>query len=131
MLAYDLMETSGRRWTAEYNTDTLRFEVDGIRLAPSHSLGIRATGEAFMAQLSGDYFQMGDARPERGFKASFLQAQIWVHSRLGRGWFAQSELGARRWILQAKDETSPDFYLARRRLGDRTSPSTRILGPGR
>ena len=111
MLAYDGFMPSGWRWALEFNTDTLRLEVDGIRLSTSNALGARLTGELGAAHLLGDYFIDGDTDPSRGFRTSYLRGQVWIQTRLSPRWFLMSELGVRQWYAKMGDETEAAFIL--------------------
>ena len=112
MAAWDWTGLSdGARVSAEFNTDTLRFEYDGLRLASWVEFGSRITGEYRITNLLADYHQQGANVPERTMSASYGLAQIWLKLNPFTRTYIQTEMGVRRWFFAHRDKTAENFVL--------------------
>jgi hypothetical protein len=110
----------------EFNTDTLRIEYDGVRLSEVLEFGAQLTGEIYGANVLFDYFQQGENKPQRTFRASFVMLKSWLRLRLFEHLFVQPELGARRWFFSSiANSTSPTFILPTERFA--AEPRLRLL----
>jgi hypothetical protein len=100
------------RFGAEFNTDTLRFDLADVPVDEHTTLNARLTGELYIAGLSTDYWQDLEHRRERTFRSSYVQAQGFTKTRIGAAHYVEVELGVRRWFFDENgDETGADFIL--------------------
>jgi len=113
MLRWDIENLPGNsRFGLEYNTDTIRLELDGLELGSHTEFGARITGEAKGTNVLFDYFQQGKTVAERSINASFIGGQVWLKFKLFDDLYIQPELGARKWFLEASaNRTSPNLVL--------------------
>ncbi len=112
LAAYDLSGLpAGARLSVVFNTDTLRLEYDGVRLAPTLEAGGRLTGEGKIANLLSDYFRDGENDLSRTFYASYLQGQGWLKWNPLSRTYLTLEIGARRWFFERRDATADALVL--------------------
>ncbi|MEE2786403.1 MAG: hypothetical protein VX589_03625 [Myxococcota bacterium] len=94
------------RTTLEYNTDTLRLELDGLKLTSTLELGSRLTGEYGQASLLMDYFKDGVGQPARGVWSSFILGQVWLKHNPAKHLYFHVEMGGRKWFFEPAKNTS-------------------------
>ena len=97
--------------TLEYNTDTLRIELDGYRLRSGLDFGGRVSGQLGIANLLTDYFADGVGDRERGFYASYVGAQTWLKMNPINGIYIQLEMGGRKWFFNPTKDTANGLQL--------------------
>ncbi len=93
------------------DTDTLRLGLTEMRLGDRWRLGIEAAGEALIAGLLTDHYVEGEAQPERGFFASYIEARGRIKRLADGGGWAELSLTGRRWLFDRTDETDPALVL--------------------
>lgn len=112
ILAYDFDPIfAGARPSVVLNTDTLRLGLDELRLADDWRLGFSLVGEYAIAGLLTDYRVDGQAVPERGFQASYVEAEARIKRLVAGGGWAELSLRGRRWIFSRTDDTDPGLEL--------------------
>jgi hypothetical protein len=97
------------RLVVDFNTDTLRLGLDGVRLG-RFELGVGAGGELFIAGLLGDYWRDGHRDAARGFRASWASAGSYLKLDLAPS-YLELAVAARRWFFARTDATAADFEL--------------------
>lgn len=100
----------GRPWV-EYNTDTLRLGVTDLKLGDRLLMGMSLTGEYAIAGLLIDHFADGENLRERGFSASYIEAEAWIKHLYPVGAWAEVSVAGRRWFFARSDETDPGLTL--------------------
>ncbi len=105
---------SGMRFSAEFNTDTLRLGVGKIRFADGLlELGAGLAGEAVFAGLLPDYFRKGEMDKGRGFWAHYLAANVYFKVNLPKGNYLTLDVMGRKWFFNKAKETDGAFRLPR------------------
>ncbi|MCA9542351.1 MAG: hypothetical protein KC620_25815, partial [Myxococcales bacterium] len=112
LLAYDFDPwLAGGRPSAVLNTDTLRLGLDDIQLGDRWRVGLALAGEYAVAGLLTDYHVDGASVPERGFKASYVEAEARLKRLFSGGAWGELTLRGRRWFFARAADTAPDLAL--------------------
>lgn len=102
-------------FSAYLNTDTLHLGVEEIALSRSLFAGFFLRGELAVAGLFPDYYQRGVKLPERGFRASYLQAGGYLSLHFAPSLTAEIEVRGTQWIFGKTAETAlvlPESFFA-------------------
>ncbi len=103
---------AGAHLGVEYNTETLRLELDRLPVAGDWlTAGVRLTGEARYAGLLMDHYLDGKNELGRGFSASYLHAEAHLKAALPGDHYLELAAGVRRWFFSTLDETAPALRL--------------------
>lgn len=104
-------------WIAEgrpsivLNTDTLRLGLSEMHLGERWRLGVGLAGEYGIAGLLTDYYVEGEAVPDRGFLASYAEAEVRVKRLFDGGAWSELALTGRRWFFDRAADTADALAL--------------------
>jgi len=95
----------------EFNTDTLRLGLEGVRLRDNVAGGVSLVGEAGISNLLNEYFIDGDNDPRLGIFASYVRGVGWVKFNPASDLFVTVEGAVRGWVFHPTSSTAESFVM--------------------